>query len=440
MTETITPTEVVPNDNNNGSNGDMDFDRQTSTAFATVRDTRNFDETPTSINIAIDAGASETRYVPMGREDKINSKSIRSVPSPYAIVDIDEDLSIYKISSNDIEDNAEYIIKENEDSAYLSHSWFAEPTKIIKGTLITKMGKAPSSIDNQKDKSNDIGIFINTLTAIANLGLEKGSKFVSAKIAMSIPPKERYASVERLEDLRYKLAGTYTIEMPRYGYTVTIEIGATDKDIIVEAEGELPYIYYVTVGKKARERYEELKEQIVTIQDLGSSTFNLSLVRDGGIQSGVSHTAKYGGENLISKLYSILARSLNQPVTFEQAREAVQTGYIKSGTKKVPVGIQLTRAKSEVAEILYKEYVTFLQISGLHSSSIYAHIFVGRGMLETGKIEDGKADEYYSPSIAHILSEKYKTMSEDTKSLIVANPGMANLLGLVSLMRTEWKV
>lgn len=420
-------------------NNEMAFDTSITNAYTSKTAKQTYTEDKLACNLVMDVGASETRSLMLLPGKPVSGKSLRVTDSRYALIDLDEDLEVYKKVSEDISENGEYTITEDPNSMYIDTSWFKDTKRVLKGSLISKIGKAPRNIDNQRDKSEDIGMFINILTTIANRGLEHGTEKLKVKIGFPIPPKERYSDSKRIEKLQHTVAGNYTVTLPRYNYTCHIEIDPAD--VVVEAEGEAAFIYYTTRGEDARERYQEYSDKLVTIQDLGSSTFNIGLIDSGSIQSGVSHTAKMGGENLISRFYSILLRSRKEPINFEQAKKAVETGYISLGAQVIPVGVELTKAKTEIAELAYKEYITFLQISGLHSTGIYAHLFVGRGMLQTGEIDgDGKPSDNFSPSIGQILHQMYAEMSPNTKAIILTNPGLANLLGIASVMKIQWKL
>lgn len=439
MTEETKVVENLEARNTREAEGDIQFDSDLISSFTDKTKVLKFTEESMQCNLVMDVGASQSRSTILMAGKKPSAKNIKITDSRYAIIDTDEDLSMYKKTSDNIVDNGEYFIKEH-DSEYALTSWFKKETHVLKGKLIEKLGKAPRNIDNQSDKTNDIGIFINMLTTMADVGLERGIRNLKVRIAFTIPPKERYSGEKRIEKLKRTVAGVYTIKMPRYNYEVNIVID--EKDVFVETEGEAAFIYYTTRGKNARERYEEYRDKVVTIQDLGSSTFNIGLISDGSIQSGVSHTAKIGGENLVAKFYQILGRSRPEPISFEQARSAVETGYIMIGAQVIPVGNELTKAKKELSELLAKEFTTFLQVSGRHGSAIYAHIFVGRGMMETGSVnpQDNEPDAFYSPSIAHLLSQEYAKTSPSTQAIILNNPGLANLLGVASLMHLTWEI
>lgn len=406
-------------------------------SFTTKGNNRAYADEIIEIHTVVDAGASNTRSIALHQGKPVSKKDIRVYDSQYAVVE-GLDMSMYKRTTDTLEDNGEYIIQEDSESPYIADTMFGAPTHVLKGNLMNSTGRAARNINNQHDKAEDIGVFINILTTLANEGYLMGVKNLKQRIGILLPPKERYSSTENLQLIKNRLAGTYTIKMPRFNYECQIII--SDTDIHLEAEGETAFMYFTSIGTDAAKNFEELKEQLVVINDLGSSTFNLSLIDSLRIKSGASHTAKFGGENLISQLYLILSRSLKIPVSFDQARTAVETGFVQSGSKKIPVGKELTRAKMELAEKLYKEYITFLQIANIHATTVHTNLFIGRGMLSTGKVIDGEPNDEYSPSIGQILHEMYINLSEDTNGKIVPSPGLANLLGLATIMKFQWKL
>lgn len=413
----------------------IEFDSSVVSGFATAKQHDDYSEIKTQVNVVMDCGASNNRALPIGAGGRIDLTEISSIESRYAIVPVDEKFDMHKITDASIEENGEFIIVERPDSPYRAESYFHNPIKVLKGALIERANKSPIFIDNQFDKTKDIGLFINTLTSLAVIGLTKKSSNLNVQISLSVPPKERYMDTADLQKFKEKLAGTYEVTMPRFNYTATLYI--EPKDINVEAEGELAYIFHVSLGAGASERLKDLQDEIVVVHDFGKSTFNLSAVRNKKL-IGPSHTVKTGGDNLTSRLYLILSRSLKNPITLAQAQRAVETGYVKDGVGFIPVGKELTQAKEQIAELLYKEYVTYMQILGINFNQVHTILYVGRGMGTTGDIVEGVPTDNYSPSISHILTSMYTERSPHTKYVLVKNAGLANLLGNASLMRNEW--
>lgn len=423
------PTSIQPNTM-------LEIDSDVASGFVSTNNKETYDDNQIQLNLTMDGGASNTRTLPIGSDGKIDLKEISSLESRYALVSVNEQFDMHKITDNSIEENGEFIITELGSSAHIGNSWFATPVKVLKGALIERANKSPIYIDNQVDKTKDMGLFINTLTAIAVVGLQKNASNLNVRLSLSVPPKERYMKTERLNEFKAKLAGTYEVVLPRFNYTATINIAP--KDINIEAEGELAYIFHVSVGKGASERLKELQDEIAVVHDLGKSTFNLSAVRNKKL-IGPSHTVKTGGDNLVSHTYLLLSRELDNPITLAQAQQAVETGFVKDGVGTIPVGQYLTQAKEEIAEMLYNEYVKYLQMLTISFNQVHTILFVGRGMGTTGYIdEDGEPSPTYSPSIADILTAMYKVRSPHTKYVLVANAGLANLLGNASLMRSQW--
>lgn len=440
MTE-LTTQEKAPNENSEASASSqnqqemLEVDAEVAFGFASTKNNDNYDDNQIQLNLTMDGGASNSRTLPIGSDGKINMRDISSIESRYALVSVNEQFDMHKITDDSIEENGEFIIRELDSSPHIGNSYFATPVKVLKGALIERANKSPIYIDNQVDKTKDMGLFINTLTSIAVVGLQKCATNLNVRLSLSVPPKERYMKTERLNEFKTKLAGTYEVTLPRFNYTAIIHLAP--KDINIEAEGELAYIFHVSVGKGASERLHELQDEIAVVHDLGKSTFNLSAVRNKKL-IGPSHTVKTGGDNLTSKLYLILSRELDNPITLEQAQSAVLTGFVKDGVGTIPVGEYLTRAKEEIAEMLYNEYVKYLQMLSISFNQVHTILFVGRGMGKTGEVVDNVPSPTYSPSIADILTAMYKERSPHTKYVLVANAGLANLLGNASLMRSQW--
>lgn len=416
---------------------DISMDTSIIAEFTEKKADNEYADTQVVVSTVYDLGATDTRRLTLFKDKPVRIDDIEETSSEYAIIDLDEDLTVYPRTSDKIEDNGEFIISELE-SRYSGYSWFTQPVRVLKNELIRRLNKAASSINNQVDKSEDIGVFINILTDLSVVALKHKVKNLKARVGFPIPPKERYSSSDRLEEIKKTLAGVYSIKMPRFNFECTVVIDATD--ITIEAEGEVAFIFYTTTGKNAKEKYEEYRDKLVVTQDLGGSTFNIGLIRDGKIQSTASHTAKIGGGNIVSKLYSILSKKFKEPVSFERVEEAVKTGNLRLGAKQVPIGPELTKAKSEVAEHLFNENVAFLRNATLHGSDVYSYLFLGRGMLSTGAIVDGVETPDYSPSMAVLLMNKYMKLSDSTKSIILQRPGFANLLGTAALMKRTWSL
>lgn len=404
----------------------------------TKQDTGSFSSELQTIFLASDLGGSYSRTFQLHRNINPSDDDLITVPSSYAILDEDTNTSVIKASSNDIMDNLELIIRESETSPYVKTSWFQEPQHILKGSLLELSNEVKSSINNQHDKTMDIGIFVNHLTNIAIAAYKSKLSKVAVRTSFTLPVKERYSSVERMNLLTSFIAGNYTIEMPRIGFSLEVQIEA--KDIHIESEAETSYIYMLSSSGGNPDILNYASQDIV-INDVGKTTYNLVLVSKGVTQSGKSHTGKFGGDNLQSALYVRLGRIRTEAISFEQAGHALETGSLIIGSETVAVGDIVTEVKKEFAKTMIKEYVEFLQNSFMQSTQVYANIFVGRTMGHTGEMyEDGKVSPDFSPSLGQLFIDQFKKLSGTTEGYILASPGVANILGLTIMMKSQWEL
>lgn len=401
-------------------------------------DVSQFSADLTSLHLVSDLGGSEGRTMQLRRGVEPSEDDLIIVNSDYAVLDPGSDTSTITSVSNEIMDNLELFIREEEGSPYIRTSWFDEPKHILKGSLLDVSNEIRSTINNQHDKTNDIGIFVNHLTNVAIAAYNNQLTQVSLKTAFTLPVKERHSTKERLQLLYSHIAGIYTIEIPRLDYTLTVNIDS--KDISVESEAATAFLYMLA-SSGGNPDVLNYANQTIVINDVGKTTYNMVLIDKGTVMSGKSATDKFGGDNLQASLFHYLQRTRPEAINFAQAGRALETGYLEIGSERIPISQELTVVKQDFAKKMVKSNIEFLQNSFLQSTQIYANVFLGRTMRHTGEMyENGEVSENFSPSIGQLFIDQFKKLSGTTEGFILATPGLATLLGLVIMMKDQWKL
>lgn len=402
-----------------------------------------FSETPTQLYLGSDLGGSNSRTIMLFEGRDLGEEDFILTPSSYVILDEEDkdDVSLMKSSSPNIQDNLEVIIREDALTAKSkANSWFLEETHILKGSLLDNSNAVKMDINNQHAKMNDIGIYINHLVNIAIAAYETKSLDVHVKTGVTLPVTERYSTAERISEFVSLLSGIYHVELPRLGFKVKVTINPDD--IVVESEAETAY-YFLISDQHDNDLIHNAMTRNIVMNDMGRTTYNMSLISEGSASSRRSRTAKFGGDNLVAKLHDLLSRNYPEAIDYAQVQRALETGVIELGATTRPIGDELTQVKKEVAKQMLREYTQFLQRSTMQATQIYLNVFLGRTMGSTGTMhqEEGGEITYsadFSPSIGQLFTEMFKKYSSSSQGYVLSDPGSATIIGLALALANDW--
>ena len=160
--------------------------------------------------------------------------------------------------------------------------------------------------------------------------------------------------------------------------------------VVVLPEGYCAYIGVVyDKGHIYRPDYKFLNEETVIIFDVGAGTTDCMLVKNGKLVQTSKHTVNKGGNNVLQ----IVKRSLElQGLELEESdiQKGIIKGYVKDGSKQVPIADIVNKAKSEVASIIIEDFTGYLERTDMKVRSIGYVLVCGGGSMNDSDCPDIK--------------------------------------------------
>lgn len=166
-------------------------------------------------------------------------------------------------------------------------------------------------------------------------------------------------------------------------------------DINIDKVAVLPegYCAYIGVvydkGHIYRPDYKFLNEETVIIFDVGAGTTDCMLVKNGKLVQTSKHTVNKGGNNVLQ----IVKRDLElQGLELEESdiQNGIIKGYVKDGSKQMPIADIVNKAKSEVASIIIEDFTGYLERTDMKVRSVGYVLVCGGGSMNDSDCPDIK--------------------------------------------------
>lgn len=205
------------------------------------------------------------------------------------------------------------------------------------------------------------------------------------------------------------------------------------RNVTVLPEGFCAYIGLLyDMNRKVRSGSEHMKKETVIIFDIGAGTTDITVVESGKPIIATRYTMSIGGNNVHQRVRNELnKRGMELPE--DTVRQATERGYIKDGSKRVPLYKEISEAKSIVARTIVANVRNFFESTQYPIRSIEDMIVCGGGAVDAG-IEGVKPIGEYLVAYMKRLSENIslldmpKIVSPEGKEVDIS-PRHLNILG-----------
>ena len=206
---------------------------------------------------------------------------------------------------------------------------------------------------------------------------------ITWKVVTLLPPGDVDEGRDKIESI------IRSIKKIETSYPVCSTAINIDK-VAVLPEGYCAYIGVVyDKGHIYRPDYKFLNEETVIIFDVGAGTTDCMLVKNGKLVQTSKHTVNKGGNNVLQ----IVKRDLElQGLELEESdiQNGIIKGYVKDGSKQMPIADIVNKAKSEVASIIIEDFTGYLERTDMKVRSIGYVLVCGGGSMNDSDCPDIK--------------------------------------------------
>lgn len=373
--------------------------------------------------VGVDIGASSTRYASNNGEINELSNSIIHLP--------DNNTSLISIDTDDIESCLEVKITKHEPeqkTVVQTQNLDFFPANVLVGIMAEKArGTAERpSVHVAKHKQRN-----NFISAVLACAVSKIKYNIDENIDMyiAVPPSETNGNIAEKE-FQARLIGTYTVEFPKYagGTAVTFRINS----IKVYAESFMAATsYFFDMSGRVRDKARNFLTGTVLSLDIGASTTDMSIIKQGRFMDSSGRTIHYGGNTARENLGNSIDIEYNINFKSEDLDRVMAEGRIQMGNGWADASAMVNLAKQELANAIVADVESYFNRIQMPLQLINAVIVSGGGSLQSQYAnENGEIVKTAEP-MSYFVTEKLTSWSAGT---VVVSYGedarFANVKGL----------
>ena len=232
-------------------------------------------------------------------------------------------------------DNLEITIEDLTVGKSSDNKMIPEKITIIKGGLLKDIKGSVKVINSNEGKVQQDSTYINIISTLAlkeymdmsNAGIFHTNSNIS--LTCSLPPKDTQSG-KRKDDFKNRLAGSYKVDIPRVGFSITVNV-LLDK-IEIEDESKAVMRYWRSFIEKNLS-----DDDTVLVMDGGGSTIDLAVLQNGRLITAASKSLQFGGVKLLEKILEKYTGVTGEmPPKDDQTKEnVIERGYLKDGAVKI---------------------------------------------------------------------------------------------------------
>ena len=372
--------------------------------------------------VALDLGASSTRYVS-------NSGKFSTLPNNVVFVEKEDENGIkvanfdpidIEVTGGDITDALEVIIQHPDD-----HSGYF-PMHAVMGSLADSYSpnnEYPSILMRKCEQR------INYLSSIVAIAVSKLQHNLDDKINVyiALPPSE----VKESKDIvKNNLIGHYDVNFVKYNGGVTVSF-----DIVNIKCAEESYMaatsYFFDINGTIRDKARPYLTGIVLSLDIGASTTDIAIVKNGRYLDKSGRTYRTGGNVARDALIEYVLSTEGYTLPTEEANITMAEGRLKFGNKYKDVSGVINEAKEKVAVSLVNSINNYFASRDIPLQTINAIIVSGGGSMSSQYINSDSEVVVTSKPMSEFITNALKNICD---GIVVEshgdNPRMANINGL----------
>ena len=152
----------------------------------------------------------------------------------------------------------------------------------------------------------------------------------------------------------------------------------------VFAEGYCSYVGTVYEEDfSIRKGYEDVAEDTVLVVDIGAGTSDIIIIKDGKPIRKTRYTVSLGGNQVTSRVRLKAKARLNARVSESAIEEAMQTGFLKSGSTQVDISDIIREEKESFARNIVSELQDFFEATSFPVIEIGKALVCGGGAIDS---------------------------------------------------------
>lgn len=376
--------------------------------------------------VCIDAGSTETRSM-FFREEDLNEE----FETPEVLIMDTATVKLYEPieglrTSNAVADNLEMEITTSSDSH-----------RIARGSIRKYLAKASITMSSATSKIDQMLTRYSVWSQCALTALYRAinsntiAETYNIHLTLSLPPED--TTTARIEKVKNELSGVTTVNFPRLGKRININILKSELEIYAEPVAAAhSYVYHA-------EENNSIDDEITVFLDCGGRSKGAVIAKNGEQVLNGTVTAMGGGEAMLSDISRKISNkyNINAP-SIDTVAESLNDGLFHIGTETKDITPEINSAKVVLAEDCAALINKLLDTTHIQIESVQRIVCTGRTFLPTvrnstvvSKPLSEFIERQFSNIPVNIIFEKYNNINPIVNGLYLysVTNAITNLYG-----------
>lgn len=374
--------------------------------------------------VDVDLGASGTRFTS-------NCGKIGLPSNRMAFVDLNKTIDIEPYDAT-LENSLEVIIEKQGELIVDGQSIL--PAKVLVGSMAeryTSLIEKPSILRPKHSQR------VNYISAILACAMARVQHDVGEDIELyiAIPPVEVKSSKEVFIN---SLVGKYTVTFPKYQNGVTVNLNITEVKCFAEAYMAV-VSYFFNMAGVVREEAKQFMTGTVLSLDIGASTSDLAIIRDGRYLERTGRTIKTGGNVANAVLENLITEKYDCEMPSDVVERAMAEGRLPMGNTFVDVGDLVTEAKEFLAGQIVTQLQNYFKTVEIPVQTIRGIIVSGGGSMQGQYVNESTGEVVKtSEPISHFVTKNMQSVCSGVEAVPYGEDArLANIRGLYIRSRVD---
>lgn len=370
--------------------------------------------------VAVDLGASSTRFIS-------NKGVISTIPNNTVFLGVDEEIDLE--AHNDEIDNALEIVirkKGTEDEVLEDGEESIFPVRVLIGTMAERyssINERPSVMLNKHKQR------VNYTSAIASAVISKIRHQLEGDLDLyvALPPIE---VLDAKDIVGKELLGEYEISLPKYLGGLEMELSIGSVTCLPESSMAMLSFMFSMEGKP-REDIAKYQSGNILSMDIGASTTDLAILKNGVYLDVSGQTYKTGGNVARDYLMNKVRAKYGYDLPIGEAESTIAEGRLQLGSGYEIVGDVVSEAKSVFANSVVEQMQNYFRQVNIPIQAIKYIIVSGGGSMASKYIDEKGEEVETSKPMSEYITEAIQKVCKGVEVVHYGDePRTANIKGM----------
>lgn len=368
--------------------------------------------------VAVDLGASSTRFVS-------DPGKISIMPNNMVFLDVEEDVDLDPYD-NSIESALEVIIRKEGDSDYF-------PVKALIGQLAERYSSNNERPSVMRNKHTQRINYVSGIVAVAISKIACGFHD-DVHLYLALPPIETRTAKDIVAE---KFKGKYSVEFPKYRGGIKVDVVVGEVSCFEESFMAILSYFFEIDGKQRESSKQYLTGNVLSL-DIGASTTDLAVVKNGRYLDKSGQTYKTGGNIARDYLIDAIRARYGFDIPSNDAEITMAEGRVQLGNTYDDVSDIVDDAKSHFARSVVNQMQGYFRQIDIPIQTIRAIIVSGGGSMRGQYVDDNGEVIETSKSMSHYITQALREVCPGVEvEEYGESPRLANINGLFIRAKLE---